>query len=127
MFLPKAIYCRIFQAAFRMALPILPYREPEILSKCSDLGAVLKIEKSRSVLVVTDKGIVANGLLAPVEETLRKCGIPFTVYKETQPNPTVQNVEDALAVYRKNNCDTRIAIGGGSAMDCAKVGGARVV
>ena len=39
MFFIKSVYCRVFQAAFRMALPMLPYREPEIISSCKELEA----------------------------------------------------------------------------------------
>ena len=120
------IYCRIFQGAFRTALPVLPYREPEIISSCSKLDFVFKKEKVNSVLVVTDKGIAANGLTEPVEQILQKKKIPYVIYDETKPNPTVQNVEDALSVYQQNACNCLIAIGGGSAMDCAKAVGARV-
>ena len=67
MFFIKSLYCRVFQAAFRMALPLLPYREPEIITSCSDLGKVLQKEKAASVLIATDKGIINNGLMTPVE------------------------------------------------------------
>lgn len=127
MFFPKAVYCRVFQAAFRMALPVLPYREPEIISSCSELGKVLEEENASTALVVTDKGIISNGLVAPIETALRTSGVSYVVYEDTQPNPTVKNVEDALKVYYGNNCNAIIAIGGGSAMDCAKAVGARVV
>ena len=112
--------------AFRAALPILPYREPEIVSSCDALGAVFSEKKTSSVLVVTDTGIVKNGLVAPVEDVLKKSRIKYAIYDKTQANPTVDNVEDALKLYHKNGCDTLIAIGGGSAMDCAKAVGARV-
>lgn len=120
------IYCRVFQAGFRAALPILPYREPKIVPSCLELGGVFKKEKTTSVLVVTDAGIVKNGLTIPLENVLKKNKVRYTVYDKTQPNPTVDNVEDALTLYHKNKCDTLIAIGGGSAMDCAKAVGARV-
>ncbi len=126
MFFLKSVYCRIFQAAFRAALPFLPYREPEIINSCSELGEVFQKENSTSVLVVTDKGIVNNGLLTPVTDVLSKNNLPYVIYDETLPNPTVINVEDALSVYYKHNCNTIIAIGGGSAMDCAKAVGVRV-
>jgi len=109
-----------------MALPVLPYREPEIINSCKEIGKVLKKEKATSVLVVTDKGIVNNGLLKPVQDALKIVKIPFVVYDETLPNPTVINVEDALKLYHTNRCNTIIAIGGGSAMDCAKAVGVRV-
>ncbi len=127
MFIIKKIGCRVFQIAFRAALPFLPYREPEIVPSCDALGAVFSENKTASVLIVTDAGIVKNGLVAPVEEVLKKNGIKYAVYDRTQPNPTVNNVEEALKLYHKNECDTLIAVGGGSAMDCAKTVGARVV
>lgn len=120
------IYCRIFQTAFRMALPVLPYREPEIIRSCAEIGKVAKKEKISSVLIVTDKGIVNNGLVDPVEAALQTSGVSYCIYADTQPNPTVQNVEDALQVYHVNHCDALIAVGGGSSMDCAKAVGARV-
>ncbi len=126
MFLPKAIFCRVFQAGFRAALPILPYREPEIINSCSLLGDIIKNEKATSVLVVTDKGIVNSGLVEPIESALKGADISYAIYDETQSNPTVQNVEDALKMYHSNACNAIIAIGGGSAMDCAKAVGARV-
>ncbi len=126
MFFIKSAYCRLFQAAFRMALPVLPYREPEIINSCSEIGKVLEKEKATSVLVVTDKGIVSSGLLKIVLDALNISKISCAVYDETLPNPTVINVEDALKLYHKNKCDAIIAIGGGSAMDCAKAVGVRV-
>lgn len=126
MFFIKSAYCRIYQAGFRMAIPILPYREPEIINSCAEIGKVLTKEKATSVLIVTDKGIVNNGLTLPVEEILKATEIPYAVYDDTLPNPTVINVEEALKVYHKNGCNAIIAIGGGSAMDCAKAVGARV-
>ena len=120
------IYCRVFQTAFRMALPFLPYREPEAIGSCTEIGKVAKKEKISSVLIVTDKGIVNNGLVDPVVAALQTSGISYYIYADTQPNPTVQNVEDALKAYKANHCDALIAIGGGSSMDCAKAVGARV-
>ena len=126
MFFPKAVFCRAFQAAFRVALPFLPYREPEIVGSCAGLGAVLKKESARSVLVVTDKGIAGGGLLVSLEAALNTSGVPYTVYDDVRSNPTVKNVEDALKVYHAKDCNAIIAIGGGSAIDCAKAVGARV-
>jgi len=59
---------------------------------------------------------------------LKRCldKIKYQIYDRTLPNPTVENVEEAHEIFKKNNCDTLIALGGGSAIDCAKVLGARV-
>ena len=127
MLIIKKIGCRIYQIAFRAVLPILPYREPRIIPSCEDIKSVLKQGKSTAVLIVTDVGIVKNKLILPLEEALVKSKIKYVVYDKTQPNPTVENVEEALAIYNQNKCDALIAIGGGSSIDCAKAIGARVV
>ena len=126
MFVLKAAFCRAFQTAFRLALPLLPYRDPEIIPSLVDLARVFTKEKMKRTLVVTDAGIVRNGLVSPLERVLAENGVDCVIYDGTQPNPTVLNVEDALALYRARGCDSLIAIGGGSAMDCAKAVGARV-
>ncbi len=127
MFFIKAAYCRVFQTAFRVALPILPYREPEMIHSCAELGTVLKKENIKSVLIVTDKGIVNTGLVLFLEKVLKENNIGYKIYDKTQPNPTVHNVEEAFAVYRENHCNCLLAVGGGSSMDCAKAVGAKVV
>lgn len=127
MFFLKSAFCRIFQTAFRIALPFLPYREPEIIKSCSELEYVFRKERIKSPLIITDSGITRNSLTKPLEDILKKCGIVYIIYDKIQPNPTVHNVEEALKIYLQNNCDSLIAIGGGSSMDCAKALGARLV
>lgn len=85
------------------------------------------MENVKKAFIVTDEGIVKNGLTAYVERVLQKSKIHYIIYDKTQPNPTVDNVEEALRIYKQNGCDALIAIGGGSSMDCAKAIGARVV
>ena len=124
MFFLKKIGCRLFQLAFRLALPLLPYREPRLLPSCRELPEVLAGQ--RAVLIVTSPGSERHGLLAPVREALAAGGIAYTVYDRVQPNPTVDNVEEALLMYREGGCSALVALGGGSAIDCAKGVGARV-
>ena len=126
MFILKKIGCRIVQLAFRAVLPVLPYREPRILSSVDALGDVFWARGVASALIVTSAGSAKRGMIAPIEQVLQKHGIRYAIYDKTQPNPTVANVEQALQMYRENGCDTLIAIGGGSVMDCAKGIGARV-
>lgn len=123
----KAAWCRVFQASFRAALPILPYREPEIVPTCAELDRVFLKENVEKVLIVADKGVRNAGILDPIEAVLAKCGVGSVVYDETRPNPTVENVEEALSLYLKNGCNALMAVGGGSPIDCAKAVGARVV
>lgn len=123
----RKFYCRIFQTCFRIALPILPYREPEILKNTNAIADVLKRKKISSALIVTDKGISALGLADGLKSSLKNNGITYSVFDDTVANPTISNVEAAKDCYIKNNCRAIIAFGGGSSMDCAKIAGARIV
>lgn len=122
----KAIYCRTVQAVLRAALPVLPYREPQVFHNCGELSTVFQKENIRRVLIVTDAGIVRSGIAAQLEAVLDEDDISYAVYDQTRPNPTVVNVEQALSLYRRYRCQALIAIGGGSSMDCAKAVGARL-
>lgn len=126
MFILKKIGYRAVQLAFRAVLPVLPYREPRILTAVDALGDVFWARGVASALIVTSAGSAKRGMIAPIEQVLQKGGIRYAIYDKTQPNPTVANVEEALQMYHENGCDTLIAIGGGSVMDCAKGIGARV-
>ena len=75
-------------------------------------------------MLVTDFQL--RTLTRNLEELLPQNGIKCIVYDKTRPNPTVSNVEEALQIYKENNCKGLIAFGGGSSMDCAKAVGARV-
>ncbi|MGM9647584.1 MAG: iron-containing alcohol dehydrogenase [Eubacteriales bacterium] len=120
-------FCRVVQRGFRLALPLLPYRQPKIYKNTADVLPILQENGLRHALLVTDRGLRSAGVTASLEALLAECGINLTVYDETSANPTVRNVEDALKLYQKGNCDCLIAFGGGSSMDCAKAVGARVV
>ena len=123
----RRAWCRTFQAAFRIALPLLPYREPKILHSVEEVPGVLASQGLTSALLVTDAGIAALGLAHALEGALAAAGISCAVYDGTVANPTVANVEAALGVYRDHGCQAIVGFGGGSAMDCAKVVGARIV
>ena len=122
----KKLYCRTFQVIFRIAIPILPYREPKLLKDNDELIALLQEKQVKSVLLVTDKGIRGLGLTETLENQIKSNDIKLAVYDDTVANPTTKNVAEALDMYKSNDCEAIIAFGGGSAMDCAKATGARV-
>ena len=122
----KKIYCRIYQTVFRVALPFLPYREPEVFKSIEETGTLLKKNGTGSVMLITDTFLKSSGATESLEKSLNDNGIGCIVYDKVMPNPTVNNVEDALEVYKKSKCQALIAFGGGSAIDCAKAVGARV-
>lgn len=122
----KKVYCRAFQTAFRLLIPILPYREPELLDGMQAVADTLKKHDKQSVMVVTDSVIRSLGLTKGLEESLEESKIDYVVFDETVANPTFANVEKARELYLEKNCQALIAFGGGSPMDCAKAIGARV-
>ena len=120
------VYCRAFQFCFRLAFPILPYREPKLYKNVSDIIKLLKKNNIQSVLLVTDSGLRNSGSTAFFENLFKENNIHLAVYDKTCANPTVYNVEEARKVYIEKNCQCIIAFGGGSSMDCAKAVGARI-
>jgi len=120
------IACRISQFAFRAALPLMPYREPQLLDSLDDIIPLLKERSISSVLLAADGGVYALGLCKTLEEGLASAGIACAVYLQHTPNPTIANVETARQAYLDAGAQAIIAVGGGSAMDCAKVAGARI-
>ena len=119
-------FCRAFQAAFRLAMPVLPYRTPTVLQQIAEVAPLLRRQGIPSVLLVTDRNLRGTGITAFLEHSLRENHIHCAVYDKTCANPTVQNVEEARELYLRENCEALIAFGGGSSMDCAKALGARI-
>ena len=69
-------------------------------------------------LIVTDAGVKAAGIVDRALAALP--GWPVSVFDQTPSNPTEAAVRAAVEAYRRENCDGLIALGGGSAIDCAK-------
>ena len=122
----KKAFCRVFQAVFKLAIPILPYRSPRVCRSVAEIPGILAEKGVRNVMIVTDGFLHLSGKLEPLKQALRDSGIACTVYDEVVPNPTVWNVEMARERYLANGCQALIGFGGGSAIDCAKAVGARI-
>ncbi|MBR3864680.1 MAG: iron-containing alcohol dehydrogenase [Clostridia bacterium] len=122
----KKAYCRVFQGVFRLIMPILPYRKPQILNNALQIKEQLNNKNITSVLIVTDHFLYSNGYLNDIINTLNSANIQTTVFSEVKPNPTVENVEGGVIAYKNANAQAIIAFGGGSPMDAAKGIGARI-
>ncbi|MBB3047606.1 alcohol dehydrogenase class IV [Litorivivens lipolytica] len=73
------------------------------------------------VLVVTDKMLVELGLVKQVTASLAEQGIDTVIYDGVLPDPDFGQVNAGIASCKQNRCDAVLAIGGGSALDAAKV------
>ena len=74
----------------------------------------------RKALLVTDKDLVKFGVAAMIEDVLKGASIPYEIYSEIKPNPTIKNVLDGLERFKASGADCMVALGGGSSMDTAK-------
>ncbi len=122
-------YCRTFQGVMKAAMGVLDWSEPQLIKgsgAVKKLPQVIKELGYNNVLVVTDKGLMGLHLLDSMFEELRNNDIAYVVYDGVQPNPTIDNIEEAKNLYTGNGCQAIIAFGGGSPMDCAKACGARI-
>ena len=85
-----------------------------------ELAGVVKRLGYNKALVVTDKGLMKFGVAKMVLDELDKAAIPYEIYDDVKPNPTVTNVKNGIAACKSAKADFIVAIGGGSAMDTAK-------
>ncbi len=86
------------------------------------LGERCRLLGMNKPLIVTDEFLakLENGPVAQSLASLEAAGIPYVIFTGAEPNPKVQNCYDGLKLYRENDCDSIITIGGGSAHDCGK-------
>ena len=75
---------------------------------------------ARRVLIVSDEGVVRAGWLDTVRGDLEEAGISSAVFTALTPNPKDHEVMAGAQVYARERCDVIVALGGGSAIDCAK-------
>lgn len=93
---------------------------------CQPGSALALAERCRSLgirrpLLVTDPGLLAIGLVQPVQAALEAAGVQVTLYDQVREDPPEATVEAAAARGRSADVDGVIAVGGGSSMDVAKV------
>src|SRR5437588_183500 len=77
-------------------------------------------EFGKSILLVTDPGLVAAGHVEQAQRSLKSAGLHVTIFDKARENPTTKCVDACVAVAKAANIDTIIGLGGGSAMDTAK-------
>lgn len=72
------------------------------------------------IFVASDPDLVKFGVTQKVTDILDKAGIEYKLYSDIKPNPTIENVQSGVEVYKDCGADGIVAIGGGSSMDTAK-------
>lgn len=124
------VYSRTYQKTLKLASNYMRFREPDLLTgeqSVTKLPVLIASKGVKKVLIVTDEGITKLRLMEPFLSKLAEEGITYVIYDKTVPNPTIDNIEDARALYVKHACEGLVAFGGGSPIDCAKGIAARLV
>jgi alcohol dehydrogenase len=124
----KVFFFKIWQFLLKISTPLLFFSTPKLftgpgssLQLCEHIAGT----GVKSLLVVTDAMLVKIGLVNPLLDKLRQLGVKPVVYDGVLPNPTIEQIENGLAILKKENCTAILAIGGGSSIDAAKVIAAR--
>lgn len=84
-------------------------------------GAEAKSFVSGRVLLVTDRGVIDAGIARTVQASLEEHALECRIFSELSSNPTEAEVEAGLVAYRAAGADGIVAVGGGAAMDVAKL------
>ena len=85
-----------------------------------ELAGEIKKRGFKKVFLVSDKSLVEAGITKKVEEVLESARIPYELYDEIKPNPTIKNVTDGVEACKKSGADIIVAVGGGSSIDTSK-------
>ncbi len=124
----KVFFFKVWQFLLKISTPLLFFRTPQLftgpgssLKLCEHIAA----QGVKNLLIVTDAMLVKLGLLKSMQDKLTQLGVSFVVYDGVLPNPTIEQIENGLAMLKQHGCTSILAIGGGSSIDAAKVIAAR--
>jgi alcohol dehydrogenase len=88
--------------------------------KLSELGSLLRSFNASKILIVTDRGIVASGILKKCTDAILSEHIRFSLFDGVEPNPTTESVEKGLTLAKRESIHAIVSIGGGSSIDASK-------
>lgn len=96
---------------------------PKIYFERNSIKYLKDMKAMDRVMIVTDRGMYKLGFVAKIENVLsqRRTPVDVELFCEVEPDPSLNTVKKGLAMMRNFEPDTIIALGGGSAMDAAKV------
>ena len=80
----------------------------------------IKARGFKKALVCSDPDLIKFGITSKVTALLDNAGIPYSVFSDIKPNPTIENVQSGVEAYKKSGADCMITIGGGSSIDTGK-------
>ncbi|MEF1255383.1 iron-containing alcohol dehydrogenase [Vibrio sp. M260112] len=115
---------RLYMLGLRIAAKVLPITKPTLFigkDALKQLCHTVSIMGISKVLIVTDAGIVKLGFAKRLAFEFERVGVKCVIFSDVLPDPTYDQVDAGLVIYREQQCQGVVAIGGGSPIDCAKV------
>ena len=85
-----------------------------------EIANEVKVRGFAKAFVCSDPDLIKFGVTKKVTDVLDEAGLAYEIYSNIKPNPTIENVQTGVAVFKASGADYLIAIGGGSSMDTAK-------
>jgi len=125
----KRFAFRFYQNIIALTTRILRFGEPmKIIGEHSldSIAGVFDDHDIEKVFIVTDKGLEKAGIIDTVTTILKKADIPYVIYDQVRPNPTIDIIEQGVTLYNLEKAQGLLAVGGGSPIDTAKLIGARL-
>ncbi len=122
----KKIYCRIYQWIMSLAMNVIKWKEPERVEGVDSFHSIPEIlmsEEKWAPMIVTGPRV---GKSSFVKSLFGEMSERAVLYTEVRPDPTISQIEEMVAIYKEHQCDSIVAIGGGSSMDAAKAMAARI-
>lgn len=104
--------------AFEFYLPTQVYFDNGAIKH---IGKLTKLYGKKAFIVTGRKSARKFGFLQTIEEKLQQEKIESFFFEEVEPNPSIETIEKGAELFKKENCDVIIALGGGSPLDAAKV------
>ncbi len=86
----------------------------------NEIANEIKARDFKKVLVCSDPDLIRFGVTAKVTDILDSAEIPYEIFSDIKPNPTIENVQAGVEAFKSSGADCIVAIGGGSSMDTAK-------
>ena len=85
-----------------------------------EIPGIIKAKGLKKAFVASDPDLVKFGVTSKVTDLLEKNNIPYALYSDIKPNPTIENVQNGVKAFKESGADFMITIGGGSSMDTGK-------
>lgn len=122
----RNIYCRSVQLVLKMAMPFIKIRIPDTFDNLLDVTKIIKDKNLKHPLIVSGKHVSKHEKVQTLLNYLKENNIEFSLFTDVRQDPTFENVENLYKFYVGENCDSIIAIGGGSILDASKALGCKI-